>query len=71
MSTGDERGGEESPTCPAGTTLAGTRGKQQWCALHDGTKQGPEWVWDQQGHVTSRESYDNGASSMQLRQGSD
>lgn len=71
MSTGDEPGDDESPTCPAGTTLAGTHGKQQWCALPDGTKHGPEWVWDQQGHVTSRASYDNGASSMQLRQGSD
>ncbi len=69
--TGEEPGDDESPTCPAGTTLAGTHGKQQWCTLPDGTKHGPEWVWDQQGHVTSRASYDNGAISMQFLQGSD
>lgn len=71
MSTGDEPGDDDSPACPAGTALAGTHRKQQWCALPDGTKHGPEWVWDPQGHVTSRASYDNGATTRQLRQGSD
>ena len=65
MSTGDEPGDDESPTCPAGTTLAGTHGKQQWCALPDGTKHGPEWFWDEQGAVTT--SYDEGTSRTELR----
>jgi hypothetical protein len=52
---------------PAGTTLAGTQGAHQWCVLRDGTKYGPEWFWDKQGGVTTRMSYDNGASSIEMR----
>jgi RNA polymerase sigma factor (sigma-70 family) len=53
------------PSCPEGTTLAGTQGVQQWCALPDGTKHGPEWRWDKQGRVTGRASYEHGAISME------
>ena len=58
---------DESPTCPAGTMLAGAPGTHQWCVRPDGTKHGPEWTMDEQGRVTVRASYDNGTSTMEIR----
>jgi RNA polymerase sigma-70 factor (ECF subfamily) len=58
---------DEPLQCPEGTTVAGTQGTHQWCVLPDGTKHGPEWFWDKQGHVTARTSYDHGTSRMETR----
>ncbi|MBX3154894.1 MAG: RNA polymerase sigma factor [Deltaproteobacteria bacterium] len=60
---------DESPACPEGTALAGTRGTHQWCALPDGTKHGPVWEWDAEGRAIARASYDHGASAMETSAG--
>lgn len=55
----------EPPACGEGTSVAGTAGVRQWCALPDGTKHGLEWQWREDGKVSVTASYDRGASTME------
>jgi RNA polymerase sigma factor (sigma-70 family) len=51
-----------SPTCAPGTALAGTHGKQQWCARPDGVKDGPDYIWDEKGRLVMIGTFTAGQS---------
>ncbi|MBT8492194.1 MAG: hypothetical protein KJO07_03970 [Deltaproteobacteria bacterium] len=61
---------DSSPDCPAGTELAGERGKSQWCEKPDGTKHGDQYGWVD-GKLSFIQDWDNGKSdSIQMRRAS-